>query len=175
MTEPKNNGASISVSRRELDQRMDAHQREHTEHARAHEREHEQTQLALDKASDSVARQLGKMDERTERLASSVLQRLDVVAFDQFKRDLEERTILAARELDTRITNLNVGGSESLRMEEAERRGRESVIKEVKDGADSSQNELRTNRRWLIGLIVAVALSLLGTLAAITMTLMRAH
>jgi hypothetical protein len=127
-------------------------------------------------------RRLDALNHAHDQAVAEQLRTLPRTEFDQFKRDLTDRTDLASREQDNKhqaicksldllertltgrfesaITGLNEKGTQGYRVEHSEEVGRASAQKEIM--ASSA-----INRRWLIGLAAGMTLSLATTLISL--------
>lgn len=78
--------------------------------------------------------------------------------------DAKVDTVAATLEgkFNTQITQLNTEGTNVSRESERERHGREEATKEILASSRATQEAAAVNRRWLIGIIVTVALGLLA-------------
>lgn len=87
------------------------------------------------------------------------------------KVDSLERSILAR--IEAAIQNLNEEGTEGYRETEAARKARDETTKEILSGISRASENSATNRRWLIGLAVAVIFGIVGNLISLSALLIH--
>jgi len=134
-----------------------------------HEQAHELIALALKTQAEANDERLDRMNEFREQLSQQASTFLTVDRFEREHKVLLDRTEVAAKALnekiETAITNLGekVGVEHGVTI-------RQDTTQTVLDKiTDINQ----TNRRWQIGLVIGVILSLFGSIAAIVVVLQQ--
>ena len=155
-----------SIPRREFDLWTEAHIREHGLYDLGHVREHSMTELALDKASSSINGRLEAMNEFRAQLTLQSQTFMTRDAYDRqfvnIKADIDrlreegkryltqerfERDHAAVIErVDSGLAGVN------------ERLGVEGLVTARQDAQADLLDKLSTNNRWMIGILVTVAI-----------------
>lgn len=200
--ERENLAASILHERelREAEKVAFDHEREMRVAFDRHERElREKSEIAVEKARDiqfnEYARRLNDLNHAHELERQRNAESVTRIEFSSFKDDLQERTLLAAKEaaqkheialisianlgdrfesrLKEEINRINLVGTEGFRETEAQRHGREAATANMVSAANITAENSKTNSRWVITLGVMVLFGIVTNIFTLITMLLK--
>lgn len=125
------------------------------EHRQFHEREHLLYENAIDKAASTLASGLSVLQSEVDRFRTDAQKWMTREDFDREHKALAEKQDLAIRTLSEKIV-----ATEKVDVRQS---GIAEATEKLTNAANSSNENSKTNRRWLVGLAVTVTFSTIAS------------